>query len=419
MMKDFMVCLIAAVGVVALAEPSVSVTAVSQDPVTRLLRVDYTLSNESAIVTMSAKTNNVAVQTMPARSIVNSLDPTCIDGQMLQPGEHVAFWRVQEDAEAGGFAVAAGELTVEVKAWAPTNPPPYMLVDLTSPSNVHYYASAEDLPFGPLVTNDSYRTDYMLFRKIPARGTCWRMGSPEDEDGRSAAYGGHETCHYVNMTNDYYMAVFELTQGQCINVAGSIPVNDNSTLFTNFSDSACRPVNGISQEYLRGALDQGACFSTNGSFVTKGSFIGKLRTLTGIAFDLPTEAQWEFACRAGTGTPYNDGSTSISDVGWDKSNAGSTTHPVGMKAPNAFGLYDMHGNVMEWTLDIFVATMSAAEVTEPTGGAFSASANYVRKGGCYNYASAASRSAAVRPFGYSSVPEAGNGCRLVCRISVE
>ena len=417
-MKDFMVCLIAAVSIVVLAEPSVFVTAVSQDSVTRLLRVDYTLENGPAIITISAKTNKVAVQTMSARSVVNSLDPTRIDGQLMQSGEHVAFWKVQEDAGNGGFALSAGELSVEVKAWSPTNPPPYMLVSLTSPSNVHYYASAEDLPFGPLVTNDPYRTDYMLFRKIPAKNTCWRMGSPEEEDGRSAAYGGHETCHYVNMTNDYYMAVFELTQGQCINVAGSIPVYADSTLFSNFSDSAYRPVNGIPQEYLRGSLAQGACFSTNGSFVTKGSFIGKLRTLTGIAFDLPTEAQWEFACRAGTGTPYNDGSTSISAVGWDKSNAGSATHPVGMKDPNAFGLYDMHGNVMEWTLDIVISEMSADEVTEPTGGAFSAGAYYVRKGGSFDYASAASRSAAVRPVGYSSA-EKGNGCRFVCRIPVE
>ena len=418
-MKGHIVCFLAVAGVSALAElPSVSVTAVAQDPVTRLLRVDYTLANGPAIVTMSAKANDVTVPAMPARSVANSLDPSGIDGQLLQSGSHVAFWKVQDDVRDGGVSLPAGGLSVEVKAWAPTNPPPFMLVGLTSPSNVHYYASAEDLPFGPLVTNDPYRTDYMLFRKIPAKGTCWRMGSPEDESGR-ATYGGHETCHYVNMTNDYYMAVFELTQRQCVNVAGSIPVTTHSTLFTNFNDSAYRPLNGITQEYLRGALNQGACFSTNGSFVTKSSFIGKLRTLTGVDFDLPTEAQWEFACRAGTGTPYNDGSTSISSVGWDNTNAGGATHPVDTKAPNAFGLYDMHGNVFEWTLDIHIGTMSADEVTEPIGGAFSASANYVRKGGCYNYGSAASRSAAVRPLGYSAAPEAGNGCRFVCRIPGE
>jgi sulfatase modifying factor 1 len=81
-----------------------------------------------------------------------------------------------------------------------------------------------------------------------------------------------------------------------------------------------------------------------------------LSRLTGRFYRLPAESEWEYACRAGSDTPYSCGDAdSLDDVAWFADNADDTTHPVGQKQPNAFGLYDMHGNAAEWVVDELVA----------------------------------------------------------------
>ena len=161
-----------------------------------------------------------------------------------------------------------------------------------------------------------------------------------------------------------------------------------------------RPVEYVSYNEIRNSTNTKA--NTTYDYPTdpnQGSFLGLLRTKTGLAFDLPSEAQWQFACRAGHGTGYwGDGSEIINsdtDANLAKQgrylrNAGNTKKPstncslsygsaiVGSYAPNSWGLYDMHGNVWEWCLDFY-----ASDITK-LGGAVNTSGTYrVQLGGSW------------------------------------
>ena len=103
----------------------------------------------------------------------------------------------------------------------------------------------------------------------------------------------------------------------------------------------------------------------------------------GNEYRLPTEAEWEYACRAGTVTAYcsGDSEEQLAKVGWYKDNSGAVNHPVGQKQPNAWGLYDMHGNVLEWCLDCFESYPREGETVDPVAGDPSSSGKRVCRGG--------------------------------------
>ena len=119
------------------------------------------------------------------------------------------------------------------------------------------------------------------------------------------------------------------------------------------------------------------------SVVDSSSFMGKLRARTELDFDLPTEAQWEYACRAGTTTKYSYGNSVNGNYMWYGGDGGNSfvANPVGSKSANPWGLYDMHGNVLELCLDWYG---TLAYGTDPKGS--SSGSKRVSRGGCWNNA---------------------------------
>ena len=174
---------------------------------------------------------------------------------------------------------------------------------------------------------DEYKTTKLVLRRIEAGS--YIMGNDQSDES-----------HRVTLTKPFYIGVFEVTQKQYQLVTGSNP--------SNFSGDK-RPVEKVSYEMIRGSSN-GAQWPSS-SAVDSDSFLGKLRARTGVEFDLPTEAQWEYASRAGAMTIYSYGNSADGDYMWYNANSSRSSHDVGSKNPNPWGVYDMHGNVYEWCLD--------------------------------------------------------------------
>ena len=244
----------------------------------------------------------------------------------------------------------------------------YMVVDLKGGADAKNYPVSYLADEPKSGWTDEYKTDKLVLKRI--EHGKFIMGSPEDEQGRK----DREIQHKVTLSKAFYIGVFEVTQRQWKLVMGNNPSSSKA-------DSALCPVEKASYEDIRGAGD-GANWPVNNN-VDATSFMGKMRARTGKVFDLPTEAQWEYACRAGTTGAYS-GKGDLGDMAWYKDNASGKTHPVGQKRANAWGLYDMRGNVFEWCLD-WHGTYSGM-VTDPLGAA-SGSFRMVRGGSWYDGAS--------------------------------
>lgn len=275
-------------------------------------------------------------------------------GELLQAG---GPYHIVWDSAADWPGGHSSEFTVTAMAEAKENWPRYLVVDLNT-------GAITTSSTGPDLSDDTCRTTELWLRRIQ-KGT-FTMGSPDTEVGRFSS----ETQHQVTLTEDFYIGVFPITQKQFFLVYGSNPSNYQGDT---------RPVEKINYGILRGE-SKGAGWPSSNE-VDEDSFLGKLRAKTGRGFDLPTEAQWEYACRAGTTTALNTGKnltwpsqdSAMDEAGRYLSNqkdgrGGYSEHTkVGSYQPNAWGLYDMHGNVRECCLDWYQKDLGNSAVTDPKG----------------------------------------------------
>lgn len=199
------------------------------------------------------------------------------------------------------------------------------------------------------------------------------MGSPTTEKLRSAT---DETPHVVTLSSDYYMAIYPFTQGHYLNLFGVEHRSYTGVGSRRLANYLWRPCDGFNQynNVLPYTTVRGTSWPDERTAVGDGSILRKLRDATGIAtFDLPTEAQWEYACRAGSPAPTylgNDCLVAYVDrTAWRKDTGDtgdSCAQIVGLKEPNAWGLYDMIGSIFEMCLD-WHAPFGSGEETDPIG----------------------------------------------------
>ena len=453
-MKTFVFASCALLAAAALAYPGVSDVAAMPKP-GDTVKIKYTLSGEPAVITIGVYDRTTGAK----------IDESCyndIEGavnRLVKPGSCSIVWKKGAAWSARGIADA--DVDVRVRAWATNCPPDYAVISLTNAAEtVKYYTSTNAFPPSVPFGSVAYKTTHLVLRKIPAANVEFRMGSPDQEfarapvtcssgsDPRSYA----ENRHWVILSEDFYLGVYPVTHAQQVKVCGSYQnghwgTDDAGNLFKDIREETW-PVDRLQYCTVRSYMHEDGCkgpgaqdgyvdyqywprngFTLNTNNTPKcscTSYPGKMspylnswRSKTGFLFDLPTQAQWEFACRAGTQGPgfwkrgvadYSrmmitntagdvgyDFATELDQYAWTAHNSTNETvkmpvpHTVGLLKPNAFGIYDMLGNVAEFCRDLCYGAVAASTDPEidPVGPNTHTDGVFLRKdyisarGGCY------------------------------------
>ena len=382
----------------ASAQPVVSDVTLSQDVSSCRVTVEYKLS-ETAIVTVDFLTNGVSIGGAKFNNVTGDVHKVIEVGDGESGATRRMWWR-PEKSWPNMLLPRKLPVTARVTAWATNTPPDYMVIRIDSGTQhlpaaqrTTYYETADALPFPGGVQNDLCKTDYLVFRKCPAANVTFRRGAIKNEEAPDDK--NRQMAHLVTLTNDFYIGIYEMTQRQYEHLGMS---NSRPSFFTE--EYEMRPLENIGMHILRGWVNyDGNSTIENGKrkywpecgheilekdVGNPANALWIIRTITGREFDLPTDAQWEFAAHAGVGGVLPDGegvklgktddspetleaSARVAryarckvstDITVAPGEAVATTPPsaggtaiVGSYEPNAWGIYDMTGNVYEMCLD--------------------------------------------------------------------
>lgn len=336
------------VGVLSFTVAALEVTGVTAQqrwPWNNLVDIGFTLSGVESSETfyrIDVKANyaGMAGDAVAAKSLVSE---PLVKGN----GRHTIVWDMGRDLP--GLVTSNLQVTVLASPLAPTENV-YMVLDLTQGPEATAFPVRYSLT-GPDLSSDVCRTSEMWLKLCPA-GT-FTMGT----DSSQTVNAQRLPAHTVTLTKPFYLGIFEVTQEQFYRIQGTWP-----SYYSNESCRATRPVESVKyDEHIR-PLGQWYAGTINGY---ESRFMARLRARTDLPYDLPTEAQWEYACRAGTTGLYYDarfseaniqnycrainGSTTIgASITYDRNDdATKGTAKVGSYDPNPWGFYDMYGNVAE------------------------------------------------------------------------
>ena len=318
--------------------------------------VSYHVSEE-AIVLCDVMTNvadDVYASIGPALQLTFTGDV----GRKVAAGDRSFVWNAATDWPSQQLAAVKVKLT----AYPPNRPPPYLVVDLApdAAERYRYYASADAIPGYP--ESDLYRTRKLVMKFIRAKNIPWTMGASAEGNNKKMEYPFD-----VRLRSDYWMAVFEMTAGQYAWFADGSAANKASAMpLCRFG--AFNAIRGADNLYPAVPADT--------------SHLGKLYLRTGIRFELPSEAQWIYAARAGHGEHlWGDGTEMTAfnltnGIGQAVCNiSGGALERAGSRKPNDFGLYDTIGNAKEACLDWY-----QENITWNTNGIANANGAYLADG---------------------------------------
>ena len=373
--------------------------------------VSYDLANngQPAFVTLDVLTNGVPLPVAAVQSLSGDVSTNLTDFIADGTGKQIV-WKARDDWKGN----LTSNATVVVSAHYTNHlEGVYLRVDVTGGTSAeswpHHFGSVD-----PDVSSTAFLWDELWLKCVPA-GT-FLMGSPEDEPGRNVYSSTDETQHKVTLTKPFFIGVTTLTRKQWTNMGGTMG-------------------NGVPLEGYESCPAGNLRYSYSSENATRlDTMMETLADKTGLpGFALPTEAQWEYACRADTQGVWADGSPwepSITDatpaksenlalLGWygDNSAVSGTkvVHEVATKAPNAWGLHDFHGNVWEFVRDKY-ADYPATAVDDPftaPGEPVTDETTIVRRGGSKDTIASGCR-AAVRNTGITAhKTNATTGARLV------
>lgn len=374
------------------ADPTITVQARQRYPWNGLVDINFTITGTSGTkYDTSFTAKDMVGNTNIAMRTIRKADGTAAAAkEQLLPGTYNWVWDAAADLPKD-FKCDRVTVTGTANEFKPL----YMVIDLSGGANASSYPVSYlgDVPSGGW--GDTYKTTKLVLRRI--------------EPGYFKRLSSYSNMITITLTKPFFIGVFEVTQKQYSSVMGTNPANFNGDK---------RPVENISYDMIRGSSNGSKWPSS--SAVDATSFMGRLRTRTGLNFDLPTSAQWEYACRARTTSDFNNGGNTENDLkklGRYSGNSGQSgyTANVGSYQSNAWGLYDMHGNVWEWCLDWYGELSN--NLTDPLGPSGASPRERILRGGAFAWEVEHCTSSYRMPWGPEWAHQRDSGFRIAITVS--